>query len=326
MREAAFLKENAESWKQFEMLLDQRRNVNPDVLAELFVRLTDDVAYARTFYPDSKTTKYLNTLAARVHQEIYRNKREKSNRFINFWRLEVPEAVYESRGALLTSLVIFLLAMLVGVVSTLNDEKFIRLILGDEYVNMTLENIRNGDPLGIYSKHDQLSMFATITFNNILVSFYAFAMGLLISFGTGYVLLQNGIMLGAFQTLFYKHGLLAKSFLVVYIHGTFEISAIVVAGGAGLVMGNSILFPGTYSRLESFRRGAKRGTKIIIGLVPFFFIAGFLESFVTRYTNMPLILSLLIIFGSLAVMVYYFVIYPETLHRKKNHAEHSTEN
>ena len=97
-------------------------------------------------------------------------------------------------------------------------------------------------------------------------------------------------------------------------HGTLELSAIVIAGCAGFVMGNSFIFPGTYSRLESFKRRAKKGLKIIIGLIPVFIMAGFIESFFTRYTQMPWIISLATILLSAAFIVYYFVIYPAKLH------------
>ncbi|HYF02088.1 MAG TPA: stage II sporulation protein M [Patescibacteria group bacterium] len=322
MREAAFLQKHADKWEQFELLLTDRENMHPDILADLFVQLTDDVSYARTYYPDSKTTKYLNTLAAKVHQEIYRNKREKGNRFVKFWKYEVPEAMFGARRELLYSLVIFAVAVLIGVISTARDDTFARLILGDRYVNMTLENIRSGDPLGVYGKENQLDMFFSITYNNVQVSFYAFVLGLLYSLGTAYLLFRNGVMLGVFHTFLHQEGYLAKSLTVVYIHGAFEISAIIIAGAAGLVLGNSMLFPGTYSRSESFKRGARRGVKIIVGLVPFFIAAGFLESFVTRYTEMPLALSLFIILGSLAAVIYYFVLYPSKIFKNETiHAD-----
>ena len=194
--------------------------------------------------------------------------------------------------------------------STLNDAGFARLILGDTYVNMTLENIEQGNPMAVYKQAGEVDMFIAITFNNVRVAFIAFAMGLLASFGTAYVLFSNGVMLGAFHTLFLQQDYLLSSLLVVYIHGTLEISAIVIAGGAGLVMGNSLLFPGTYARGQAFMRAARRGVKVVIGLVPVFITAGFLESFVTRYTEMPLLLSLLIIGGSLGFVLWYFVVYP----------------
>ena len=123
-------------------------------------------------------------------------------------------------------------------------------------------------------------------------------------------------MLGAFQYFFHFHGLLFESILVIWIHGTLEISAIIIAGAAGLTMGNSILFPGTYSRRNSFAIGAKEGMKMIVSLIPIFITAGFLESFVTRYTDMPIVLSLFIILTSSSFVIWYFIIYPRKLIKK----------
>ena len=81
-------------------------------------------------------------------------------------------------------------------------------------------------------------------------------------------------------------------------------------------MGNSLLFPGTYSRKVAFVKGAIRGLKIVVGLVPFFIVAGFLESFVTRYTNMPLVVNLGIIGLSLALIIGYFLIWPSFAAKK----------
>lgn len=317
MQEVTFLKKNAETWKRVESLLETNIKMSPDELTDLYIRLTDDLAYSRTFFPKSKTTVYLNTLTTRIHQKIYRNKGEQTRRFKQFWFYELPEIVFKQRAKLRTSLLIFIVAMVVGAISAANDNTFVRIILGDSYVNMTLENIKNNDPMAVYKKMNEVDMFFGITFNNVRVSFFAFVAGLLLSFGTGFILFQNGIMLGSFQYFFYEQGFLLQSLLTVWIHGTLEISAIIIAGGAGLVMGNSILFPGTYSRRDSFVRGARDGMKIVVGLIPIFIMAGFLEGFVTRHTTMPLYINLLIIGGSLGFIVYYFIIYPRYLNLKK---------
>jgi uncharacterized membrane protein SpoIIM required for sporulation len=315
MREAVFIKKNTPRWQQFEELLASRSRNNPDQLAGLFVQLTDDLSYARTHYPDSQTTAYLNNLAAKVHQSIYRNRKEERGRFVHFWRFELPRLFYGAHRQLLYSAILFCLAVLIGAVSTAHDERFPRLIVGDAYVNMTLENIRNGDPMGIYKSQGQFDMFGQITFNNVMVSFWTFVMGIFFSFGTAYLLLRNGIMVGAFQYFFHTKGLLYTSALSIWIHGTLEISAIIIAGCAGLVMGNSLLFPGTYSRVESLKHGAVKGLKIIIGLVPIFIVAGFLESYVTRLTAWPDWAKLLIIGSSAAFIIWYFIIYPILLNR-----------
>lgn len=314
MRESAFLKKNTPKWHEFEQLLSEQQP-NPDQLADLFVRVTDDLSYARTHYPESKTVSYLNTLAAKVHLSIYRNRKEKKSRFLDFWKYELPHLFYSVHKQLLYSFVIFTVAVLIGVVSTAHDETFVRLILGDAYVNQTLANIEAGDPMAIYKSQDGTNMFFGITFNNIKVAFIAFVFGIFLSFGTGYILLSNGIMLGAFQYFFYQKGLLLTSVLTIWVHGTLEISAIVIAGAAGIVMGNSLLFPGTYSRMESFKRGAQKGVKVTIGLVPIFIAAGFLESFVTRLTEWHWAVKLGIILSSAFFIVYYFIVYPIQLHK-----------
>ncbi|MFL5765286.1 MAG: stage II sporulation protein M [Bacteroidia bacterium] len=316
MKEITFLKQNSEKWQQFETLITTKGASDPDLMADLFIRMTDDLSYSKTHYPKAKTTQYLNSIAARVHQEIYKNKKEKRSRIITFWKYELPFIFKNSHKQLLYSFLIFSIAMLIGIVSTAYDDSFTRLVLGDTYVNMTLENISKGDPMAVYKSGTQIDMFLGITVNNIKVSFCAFALGILLSFGTAYILFFNGVMLGTFQYFFYSKGLLLQSSLVIWIHGTLEISAIVIAGCAGLTMGNSILFPGTYSRGVSFVRGAKQGVKIAVGLIPIFITAGFLESFVTRYSGMPIWLSISIIATSLSFIVWYFIIYPIRLHNK----------
>jgi len=316
LREVTFLKKNAEKWKEVEAFLASKENVNPDKLADLFIQLTDDLSYSRTFYAGSKTTQYLNSITARVHQSIYKSKKERKERFVRFWKFEAPLLFYKHRTEIIISFTIFFIAMLIGVVSSAGDSGFVRLIMGDSYVNMTLENIDKGDPMAVYKKMNGVDMFLGITFNNIRVSFFAFMMGLLISFGTAWILMSNGIMLGAFQYFFHIHGFLIQSVLVIWIHGTLEISAIIIAGAAGITLGNSILFPGTYSRRQSFMIGAKEGLKMIVSLIPIFVTAGFLESFVTRRTGMPVFLSLTIILGSMTFVVWYFLIYPVKIFNK----------
>jgi uncharacterized membrane protein SpoIIM required for sporulation len=316
LKEITFLKQNADKWQQFESLITTKGGSDPDLMADLFIQLTDDLSYAKTNYPKAKTTQYLNSLAARVHQEIYKNKKEKKSRIITFWKYELPFIFKNSHKQLLYSFIIFGVAVLIGVVSSAYDDSFVRLILGDSYVNMTIENINKGDPMAVYKDMHQVTMFLGITLNNIYVAFDCFVWGIFFSFGTGYRLFGNGLMLGAFQYFFYARGLLLQSALVIWIHGTLEISAIVIAGCAGLTMGNSILFPGTYSRGASFVRGAKQGVKIAVGLVPIFITAGFLESFVTRYSQMPMWLSLSIIGSSFTFIVWYFIIYPIRLNNK----------
>jgi uncharacterized membrane protein SpoIIM required for sporulation len=325
VREVTFIKINAPRWEKLELLLKSNTGIHPDELSDLYINLQDDLAYARTFYPKSNTTKYLNELTAGYHRVIYKNKRERSNRFVTFWKYEIPYAVLKSHRQMLYALLVFLLAIVIGTISAANDSGFTRLILGDSYVNMTLENIKNDDPMGVYGKIHEQEMFFAISTNNIRVSFITYVLGLFGSIGSIYMLFTNGLMVGVFQQFFYNQGLTFTALSAIYLHGALELSAIVIAGGAGIVLGNSFLFPGTYSRTESVMEGAKRSLKIIIGVVPVFVVAAIIESFVTRhYNTMPAELRLSVIFISFTFIVTYFIVYPLYL-KNTNHAkQHST--
>ena len=240
------------------------------------------------------------------------------SRLTNFWRYEVPLAVGRHHREMLFVLLFFLLTVIIGVVSTHFDETFPRIVLGDGYVDMTIRNIAEGDPMAVYKHSESNSMFLRITYNNIRVASYTFTAGILFSLGSLYFLFVNGVMLGTFQYFFVTKGLFWDSFLTIWIHGTLEISAIVIAGAAGVVMGNSLLFPGTYPRLYSLKKGAREGLKIFIGIVPIIMLAGFFESFITRLTEAPNIIRGGIILGSLAFIIWYFVIYPRQLLSKQH--------
>ncbi|WP_103070044.1 stage II sporulation protein M [Aquimarina sediminis] len=316
MREAAFVKQNKDKWLKFESVLVNNTQITPDELSSLYIEITDHLSYAQTFYPNSQTLNYLNGLASNAHQKIYKTKKEKKNRLYSFWVKEFPLAFYAYQKELLIAFLISALFTAIGVYSSATDGAFVRSILGDGYVNMTLENIANEDPMAVYKKMGETNMFLGITINNIKVALNCFILGVIFGIGTVYMLMSNFIMLGSFQYFFYDKGLLWESARTIWIHGTIEISVIIIAGCAGLVVGNSILFPKTYTRLTSFVNGVKAGLKIVISTIPFFILAGFLEGFVTRHTEMPDWLAILIISGSLALILFYYVIYPRQLYNK----------
>ena len=310
MTETQFIEKNQEDWVALERLLKKPRR-DADQLNKLFVKVSSDLSYARTFFPNRSVRVYLNNLT----QEVFDSMRVKEDRFkfsqiSNFFVHILPQEIYNSRKALLVSLVVFSVSVIIGVISTIHDPEFPRLILGDHYVDMTEENIAKGDPMAVYKDERKVDMFFGITTNNIRVSFLAFVLGLFGSVGTLLVLLQNGIMLGSFQYFFATKGLFWTSFLTIWIHGTIEISAIIIAGGAGIVLGNGLLFPSTYKRATSLQVSSLRAMRLILGAVPLFVIAGALESFVTRQTELPNMVKAGIIFASAALIILMWVVYP----------------
>ena len=309
MRETNFIRQNQEKWKAFEDILNAEKK-DPDKLSNLFVQITDDLSFSRTFYPNRFVRVYLNNLAQRTFLSIYKNKKEKRGRFFHFWKDELPLLVYQSRIEFLLSFIVFSLSFSIGVFSGMHDPGFAASILGDNYVNMTTENINSGDPMKVYKESNGMDMFLGITFNNLKVAFMTYLFGLLYAAGTLAILLYNGIMVGTFQYFFIEHHLFRESFLTIWMHGTLEISCIILAGAAGLVLGKGLVFPGTYSRLQSLQLSARRSLKIMIGIAPIIVTAAIIESFFTRFTDAPDFIRLFVILLSLLFILIYFVWYP----------------
>lgn len=316
MREASYLALNEKKWRKIEALLDGGHHLSAEESSDLFIELTDDLAYAQTNYPDSTTTKYLNGLSLGIYQRINKSRQQHFKTFLDFWRFTIPAAVIKNHRTLLLVFLFFLFFSLIGAFSTHYDVNYPRQILGDNYVDMTLENIENGDPMNVYKDSGREEMFWGITLNNLRVSALVFVAGIFLCFGSFYLLFTNAVMLGAFQYFFVSKGLFVDSFLTIWIHGTIEISCIIISGTAGVTLGKGFLFPGTLSRKNSFIQKAREGLTIFIGIVPLIILAGFLESFITRLTEASNSVRLLIIVSSAIFVLWYFVIYPVQLKRK----------
>lgn len=312
MREGQFIKKHKDRWDEYQ----ESSSDDPDELAKRFTYLVDDLSFSKTFYPSGNTTRYINGMAAKIYLDIYKNKKEKSHRFITFWTTELPLIMFRHRRILLFAFVFFMLFFTMGVLASALEPDFVKMIMGADYVEMTEQNIASGDPFQVYKDGDSFLMFLRIGWHNIILSLVSFGSGIFLGIGTLYFLFINGIMVGAFEFMFYKHHLGPQFFLVVFIHGTLELSSLVIESCAGFILGASILFPGTYTRLQSLRYGAKDAVKIIIGLIPVFMTAAFFESYVTRHTEMPLALSLLILAASLFFILFYFVFYPIVVFKK----------
>ncbi len=317
MREVVFTKKNKDKWLSYERQLQKNASLNPEELTVIYLDLTDDLSYALTYYPDSQLTVYLNELAGMAHRKIYKTKKESGSAIKRFYLHDFPLMFYKYRKYLLFSFLIFTIFVLIGIYSTSKNADFARWIMGNAYVDMTLENIKKGDPMAVYKQANEVDMFLGITINNIKVALYTFMMGLLFGLGTLYYLMRNAIMLGSFQYFFYDQGVFWDSVRTIWIHGTIEISVIIIAGAAGFIMASGILMPGTYTRRYAFKQKARDGLKVMISTIPSFIIAGFLEGFVTRHTEMPDWLAILIILSSLGLIIYYYVILPKKLYLQK---------
>lgn len=317
MREVAFIKQNKEKWLEVEQVIRKKIKKNPDDLSSLYINLVNDLSFAQTYYPKSKTTVYLNHLSVQIFQKIYKTRRIEENRFSYFFKTEVPLLLYEYRKYIYSTFIFFLIFVLIGVFSAIYDKEFVKIILGEGYVNMTIENIKKGNPIKVYDSGEEWAMAFYIIMNNLMVGAKMYLYGVFGGVGSLWVLIQNCIMLGSFQYFFHEYGALKDSLKGIWLHGTFEIFAMIIECAAGLILGTSILFPKTYSRLEAFKKGVVNSFKIFISTVPFTIVAGWIEGYVSRHgLTMPVWLNSLIIFGCLFIVVFYYLVYPLWVRRK----------
>ena len=287
-----------------------------DEMAKDFTQLVDDLAYAKTFYPTSKVTRYINSEASKTYLSIYKNRKEESNRLITFWKYDLPLTIHKHHKVVLFVFILFLIFFGIGFFVSKQDEGVARSFFGDGYVDQTLENIEKGNPFGVYESGNPILSWLNLMIHNIRVSLLMFASGIFAGIPSLYLLSQNAAMVGIFDQFFAAKGLGIQFFLVVFVHGTLELTAIIISGAAGLIMGKSFLFPGTIRRIDALKRGAKDGVKIMIGLMPVFALAAFFEGFITRLYNDLSVLTTIITSLSVVFVIWYFVIYPIWLGKK----------
>ncbi|MCG1036800.1 stage II sporulation protein M [Polaribacter sargassicola] len=319
MREVAFIKQNKEKWLEFEQVISNKEKKPSDDIANLHIKIMNDLVYAQTYYPKSKVTQYLNKLAKSSFDKVYHSKRRSKNVALYFFFDKVPLLAYQYRKFIYLSFIIFFAFFLIGLLSTFNDDSFARQILGDSYVNNTLENIESGDAMAVYKSGSNWGSFIGIYDNNQRVGLNMFLSGLFLGIGTAFYVVYNAIMVAVFQAFFYQNNSFFDSIKGIWIHGTYEIFGLIIEAAAGYIIGASILFPGSYKRFQSFKQGVKSAFYLFISTIPFTIMAAFLEGYVTRYANvMPTFLSFVIIGFSLITISYYYLIFPFKVANKHN--------
>lgn len=309
MKESRFIHQNKAKWLSFESELKQKKK-DPDKLSDLFVELTDDLSFAKTYYPNRLIRGYLNAIAQKIFLNFYKNKKNYWKDFVAFWAEDLPLIVYTARKEFLVAFLVFALATGIGILSCIQDPSYAEIVVGRGYVEMTNQNIANGDAMAVYKDGESFIDFLRIAWNNIRVAFYTFVLGATAGIGTLFILIKNGTMLGGFQFFFFDKGVFAYSLVTVWQHGTIEILSIIIAGAAGLTLAKGIIMPGTFPRFQAVQVATNNGLKIMLGLVPFFIVAALIESYITRLTDLPLLIRLGVIIASLMLMFGYWVYLP----------------
>ncbi|MGH9728344.1 MAG: stage II sporulation protein M [Candidatus Acidiferrales bacterium] len=252
-------------------------------LALLYRQTASDLSTVREDVTSTQLAIYLNQLMGRAHNLIYMGRRAKPKGIWTFYRSTYPAIFRETLPDTLTAFIIFLAAGVVSFLVAMADPSFARYLLGPgmidsiEHHKMWTQSIVTVKPLAS----------SAILTNNLTVAFSTFALGITAGIGTVWMMLLNGLLIGAVGEACWREGMSLQLWSFVAAHGVLELPAIFIAGGAGLGIARGMLFPGRLPRGASLAKAGARSVRLVLGAIPMLLIAGFIEGFVSP-SNLPI--------------------------------------
>ena len=281
------------NWKRLDSLLSQVEKKglkslrSPQIreLASLYRSVSADLARARTNQVGNTLVQDLQRLTSRSYSQIYQgSRRQEWQEVVEFCRWGFPAVVQQTFGYIAVATAIFLLGALIAWWFSWQDPVFMSLIVPESLI----EKVRDRHELWMGSIVGIEPLASTgIMINNLKVSFAAVAGGITAGAFTLYILLFNGLNIGAIGTLVGQNNLAYPFWAFVFPHGSLELPAIFLAGGAGLLIGRALLFPGKYGRMDALKFYGSQAAQLVFGIVPMLIIAGTIEGFFSPSPVVP---------------------------------------
>ena len=270
-------------------------------LALLYRQAAADLSTAREDPHSAALTRYLNELLGRAHNLVYADAaRTRRTGVIRFFRDGFPQTFRRTLPYSVAALALFLAGSAAGVLLAALDPGFHRFILNGQMMD-TISR-REMWTHGIVAVKPYAS--TAIMTNNIGVSLAACATGMLAGLGPIYMMLFNGLLIGVVGSACYGAGMSLGLWSFVAPHGVLELPAIFIAGGAGLVLGKGVVFPGTLPRRDSIAEAGAEAIKLLLGALPLLVIAGIVEAFVSP-TSAPVAAKFAIAVSLFVLLVLY---------------------
>ncbi|HEV2134577.1 MAG TPA: stage II sporulation protein M [Terracidiphilus sp.] len=255
-------------------------------LALLYRQVAADLSVLRKDSTARTYAQHVNELLARAHHIIYSGRKTNAVTLFRFLRDEYPAIFQRQLGFVLASLVVTVGWAVIGAAITGARPDFMRHFLGPEMI-ATMERHEMWTKSVVSIK--PLASSAIMT-NNLSVSFLTFASGIIFGIGTFWLLLFNGMMLGVIGEACHQYGMSVALWSFVAPHGSLELPAIIIAGGAGFRLGHAMLFPGALRWKDSVARGGVEAARLVSGIIPMLVVAGTLEGFFSP-TSAPVALK-----------------------------------
>ncbi len=282
-----FINEHKDNWQRLEDLLDlmgvasirglSRAEVRE--LGELYRRAAADLAIARAETRDPKLVNYLNNLVIRAHGKIYRAEGQGINLVWQFFSKDFPRAFRRTWRYTAIAFGVFLFFSIVSFILCYTDPKFADELGVSQVRYMAQDDMKWWLRL---NEANQVGSSQILT-NNILVALLAFAYGAFFCIGTLYILASNGLSIGGVLGVCYQANPSFANELVTFMvgHGVIELSCIFIAGGAGMLIGYSLINPGDLSRTQALKKNGLEAVRLAIGCAILLVIAGIIEGFLS---------------------------------------------
>ncbi|MDR5683328.1 MAG: stage II sporulation protein M [Armatimonadota bacterium] len=283
-----FIETRQAAWDRLEALVrkaDRGRvwRLSEPELAELdrlYHRTAADLARARAAYPD--LVPYLNRLVSGAHHVIYQPPSQGMRGVWRFYRDEAPRVVLRTWP--FWSVAVGLLAAGFAVAFAVggSDPQALRAFVPD-FFEEVVERVEAGRAGPDVVREQAPYLTSAVLTNNLRVAMLAFGGGILFGGLTAYVLVLNGLMLGAVSAVFHQYGLAFPFWSAILAHGFLELTAIVLAGGAGLVIGWALVAPGMHTRKDALVVRSREGGRLLAVTVPLFVAAAVIEGFLSFF-------------------------------------------
>ncbi|MDZ8084818.1 MAG: stage II sporulation protein M [Nostoc sp. DedQUE12b] len=272
-------------------------------LASLYRSVAADLARARTQQIGNTLIQSLQSLTTRAYTQIYQgSRRQEWQAILEFYRWGLPSVVQKSFVYIAMATALFLLGALVAWWYSWQNPSFMPLIVPESLITKVRDEHKlwMGSIVGV----EPLAS-SGIAINNLSVSFGAVAGGITGGAYTAYLMVFNGLLIGAVSTLVGQNNLAYPFWAFVFPHGSLELPAIFFAGGAGFLLAKAILFPGKYRRGDALKFYGYQAAQLVFGIVPMLIIAGAIEGFFSPNPNVPDAIKYLAGIGLFILLVLY---------------------
>ena len=315
-----FRRERERTWRELEALVGKAeangiKSLSSNELLRLpnlYRATVSSLSVARSISLDQNVVLYLESLAARAYFFVYGVHGSLADGVATFFTVRFPQAVHAARWQILGAAVVLLLGIAAGFAITLGNEDWFYTFVPAELADGRSPTSSTAELRAVLydtggGVTDELYAFGTFLFShNAEIGMLSFALGFALGVPVILLMFYNGLIIGALAALYESRGLSAELWAWLGIHGTTELLALILCGGAGLVLGSSVAFPGRYSRLDNLARNGRMASQIVIGAVALFFIAGLLEG-LARQLITDTTERYLVAVGALIWWVLYFI-------------------